>query len=79
MCVAAGKCTASDCLLFIWMTCGSLLCVKLVPFRHSDLFLLQEINVTEEEKRYTIDLRPFMNPSPYTVQHVSTVQLVCLI
>jgi hypothetical protein len=36
-------------------------------------FLLQEVDVTEEEKRYTIDLRPFMNPSPYTVQHVSTV------
>jgi hypothetical protein len=35
--------------------------------------------VTEEEKRYTVDLRPFMSPSPYTVQHVSAVQLVCVI
>lgn len=37
---------------------------------------IQEINVTEEEKRYTIDLRPFMNPSPYTVQHSASLPRV---
>lgn len=31
---------------------------------------LQEIDLTEEEKTFSIDLRPFMNPSPYTVLHV---------
>jgi hypothetical protein len=44
-----------------------------ILYVHNAHFLLQEVNVTEEEKKYTIDLRPFMNPSPYTVQHVSTV------
>jgi chloride channel 7 len=32
---------------------------------------IEEIDITDEEKTYTIDLRPFMNPSPYTLQHVS--------
>jgi hypothetical protein len=82
-CVTAGKCAASECLLFIWMT--SDVCFVLnwyhsvILYVYNTLSLLQEVNVTEEEKRCTIDLRPFMNPSPYTVQHVSTVQLVCLI
>lgn len=31
----------------------------------------QQISISEEEKTYSIDLRPFMNPSPYTVLHVS--------
>lgn len=30
-----------------------------------------EFKITEEEMNYHIDLRPFMNPSSYTVQHVS--------
>ncbi|XP_069690875.1 H(+)/Cl(-) exchange transporter 7 [Periplaneta americana] len=37
---------------------------------------IQEVNVTEEERGYTIDLRPFMNPSPYTVQHSSSLPRV---
>lgn len=32
---------------------------------------IEQVTVTDEEKTYTIDLRPFMNPSPYTLQHVS--------
>jgi len=32
---------------------------------------IEEIDITDEEKTYTIDLRPFMNPSPYTLQHVN--------
>lgn len=35
------------------------------------MFQLQQISITEEEKTFNIDLRPFMNPSPYTVLHVS--------
>jgi hypothetical protein len=40
------------------------------------VLFLQEVNVTEGEMEFTIDLRPFMNPSPYTVQHVSTAESV---
>jgi hypothetical protein len=38
------------------------------------VLILQEVNVAEGEMEFTIDLRPFMNPSPYTVQHVSTAE-----
>jgi chloride channel 7 len=31
------------------------------------------VKVSEEEKTYSIDLRPFMNPSPYTVLHSSSL------
>ena len=34
-------------------------------------FIFQDLNILPEEMNYTIDLRPFLNPSPYTVQHVS--------
>ncbi|XP_076240097.1 chloride channel protein 7 [Calliopsis andreniformis] len=34
---------------------------------------IEQVNVTDEEKTYTIDLRPFMNPSPYTLQHSATL------
>ncbi|XP_043281524.1 H(+)/Cl(-) exchange transporter 7 [Venturia canescens] len=34
---------------------------------------VDEINITEEEKTYTVELRPFMNPSPYTLQHSATL------
>jgi hypothetical protein len=27
-----------------------------------------QVFITEKEKTYSIDLRPFMNPSPYTLQ-----------
>ena len=40
------------------------------------MVFLQEVNVAEGEMGFTIDLRPFMNPSPYTVQHVSTAESV---
>lgn len=32
---------------------------------------IDQVTITDEEKTYTIDLRTFMNPSPYTLQHVS--------
>uniref|UniRef100_A0A1B6HWZ7 Chloride channel protein n=1 Tax=Homalodisca liturata TaxID=320908 RepID=A0A1B6HWZ7_9HEMI len=35
-----------------------------------------EINLTEEELRCVLDLRPFMNPSPYTVQLTSSLPRV---
>ncbi|XP_030745389.1 H(+)/Cl(-) exchange transporter 7 [Sitophilus oryzae] len=34
---------------------------------------ISEISLTEEEKTYFIDLRPFMNPSPYTVLHSTSL------
>lgn len=37
---------------------------------------IQQVQLTEEEKTYTIDLRPYMNPSPYTVQHVASLPRV---
>lgn len=43
----------------------------LIFLKLSYLIKFQELNITEEEKTYSIDLRPFMNPSPYTVLHVS--------
>ncbi|XP_017797738.1 PREDICTED: H(+)/Cl(-) exchange transporter 7 [Habropoda laboriosa] len=37
---------------------------------------IDQVTVTEEEKTYTMDLRPFMNPSPYTLQHCATLPRV---
>ncbi|XP_017885005.1 H(+)/Cl(-) exchange transporter 7 [Ceratina calcarata] len=34
---------------------------------------IEQVMITEVEKTYSIDLRPFMNPSPYTVQHSATL------
>ena len=34
---------------------------------------VEEVEITDDEKTYMMDLRPFMNPSPYTLQHVSTL------
>ncbi|XP_066597551.1 H(+)/Cl(-) exchange transporter 7 [Prorops nasuta] len=34
---------------------------------------IEQVNVTETEKTYAIDLRPFMNPSPYTIKHNATL------
>ncbi|EFN81286.1 H(+)/Cl(-) exchange transporter 7 [Harpegnathos saltator] len=34
---------------------------------------IEQVVVTEEEKTYTIDLRHFMNPAPYTLQHSATL------
>ncbi|RZC41881.1 H(+)/Cl(-) exchange transporter 7 [Asbolus verrucosus] len=34
---------------------------------------IEQVDVTEEEKTYSIDLRPFMNPSPYTVLHSASL------
>ncbi|KAF7401475.1 hypothetical protein HZH68_007295 [Vespula germanica] len=37
---------------------------------------IEQVHITEEEKTYTIDLRPIMNPSPYTLQHSATLPRV---
>ncbi|XP_043478610.1 H(+)/Cl(-) exchange transporter 7 [Leptopilina heterotoma] len=37
---------------------------------------IDEVEVTEEEKTFMIDLRPFMNPTPYTLQHSATLPRV---
>ncbi|KAJ9582590.1 hypothetical protein L9F63_023078, partial [Diploptera punctata] len=37
---------------------------------------IKDVNVTNIERSYTIDLRPFMNPSPYTVQHSASLPRV---
>ncbi|XP_039315677.1 H(+)/Cl(-) exchange transporter 7 [Solenopsis invicta] len=34
---------------------------------------IEQVAITDEEKTYTVDLRHFMNPSPYTVQHSATL------
>ncbi|KMQ87630.1 h+ cl- exchange transporter 7-like protein [Lasius niger] len=34
---------------------------------------IEQIAITDEEKTYTIDLRHFMNPCPYTIQHSATL------
>ncbi|XP_044253357.1 H(+)/Cl(-) exchange transporter 7 [Tribolium madens] len=34
---------------------------------------IEQVCVSEVEKTYSIDLRPFMNPSPYTVLHSSSL------
>ena len=32
---------------------------------------IEKVSITEQEKTFTIDLRPFMNPCPYSLKHVS--------
>ncbi|KAL0110500.1 hypothetical protein PUN28_013839 [Cardiocondyla obscurior] len=34
---------------------------------------IDQVAISDEEKTYTIDLRHFMNPSPYTIQHSATL------
>ena len=34
------------------------------------LFSLQNINISQRERECYMDLRPFMNPAPYTVMEV---------
>jgi len=40
---------------------------------------IEQVAITDEEKTYTIDLRHFMNPSPYTVQHVSSFYIMIIL
>lgn len=37
---------------------------------------IQEVDVAEDEMGFTVDLRPYMNPSPYTVQHSASLPRV---
>ncbi|OXU19666.1 hypothetical protein TSAR_006094 [Trichomalopsis sarcophagae] len=34
---------------------------------------IEDISITDEEKTFTMDLRPIMNPSPYTLKHSATL------
>ncbi|KAF2903405.1 hypothetical protein ILUMI_02783 [Ignelater luminosus] len=34
---------------------------------------IDQVHIAEEEKTYSIDLRPFMNPSPYSVLHSTSL------
>jgi len=34
---------------------------------------IQQVHASEEERHFTVDLRPIMNPSPYTVLHSATL------
>ncbi|VEN38135.1 unnamed protein product [Callosobruchus maculatus] len=34
---------------------------------------IDNVSISEEEKTYSVDLRPFMNPSPYTVLHSASL------
>ncbi|OXA52085.1 H(+)/Cl(-) exchange transporter 7 [Folsomia candida] len=34
---------------------------------------IQQVHVSDEERHFTVDLRPIMNPSPYSVMHSSTL------
>lgn len=34
---------------------------------------VEQVYITEDEKKYTIDLRPYMNSSPYTVLHSTSL------
>lgn len=34
---------------------------------------IDQLHISEEEKTYSIDLRPFMNPSPYTLLHSTSL------
>ncbi|XP_065201753.1 H(+)/Cl(-) exchange transporter 7 [Planococcus citri] len=37
---------------------------------------IDDVHITDEERNYTIDLSPFMNPSPYVVQHMTSLPRV---
>jgi len=34
---------------------------------------IQQVHVSEEERKFTVDLRPIMNPSPYTAVHSASM------
>ncbi|XP_018570923.1 H(+)/Cl(-) exchange transporter 7 [Anoplophora glabripennis] len=34
---------------------------------------IDQVSISEEEKTFSVDLRPFMNPSPYTVLHSASL------
>ena len=38
-------------------------------------FFLQNVSISKKERDCYMDLRPFMNPSPYTVHEVSSIFL----
>lgn len=54
------------------------LSVKLFRKEYPRYPTIDQVTISEEEKTYMIDLRPFMNPSPYTLQHVSILLIFYL-
>lgn len=52
------------------------LSLKMFRDEYPRYLTIQEVNVAEDEMELTIDLRPFMNPSPYTVQHSASLPRV---
>ncbi|XP_053987126.1 H(+)/Cl(-) exchange transporter 7 [Hylaeus anthracinus] len=48
---------------------GRNLSIKMFRKEYPRYPTIEQVTVTETEKTYTIDLRPFMNPSAYTLQH----------
>ncbi|XP_033178530.1 H(+)/Cl(-) exchange transporter 7 [Bombus impatiens] len=49
------------------------LSIKLFRKEYPRYPTIDQVTISEEEKTYMIDLRPFMNPSPYTLQHSATL------
>nr|CAD7397163.1 unnamed protein product [Timema poppensis] len=49
--------------------------IKLFRDQYPRFSTIEEVNITEEERASTIDMRPFMNQSPYTVQHATMTSL----
>ncbi|CAL7951003.1 unnamed protein product [Xylocopa violacea] len=50
-----------------------LLTIKLFRQEYPRYPTIDQVTITEEDKTCMIDLRPFMNPSPYTLQHSATL------
>ncbi|XP_076751058.1 chloride channel protein 7 [Xylocopa sonorina] len=50
-----------------------LLSIKLFRQEYPRYPTIDQVTITEEDKTCMIDLRPFMNPSPYTLQHSATL------
>lgn len=48
-------------------------CVNLFRNHYPRYPTIKDIYIPEEEMENTIDLRPYMNPSPYTAQHVASL------
>lgn len=41
--------------------------------------IIQRLNIDEDERSIVIDLRPYMNPSPYIVRLVSNTLLLFML
>ncbi|XP_063223431.1 H(+)/Cl(-) exchange transporter 7 [Bacillus rossius redtenbacheri] len=50
--------------------------LKLFRDHYPRFSTIEEVAITEEERLHTVDLRPYMNQSPYTVQHSASMPRV---